>query len=151
MWSKSSRGPSSSLLGQGGSWVPAHRAHLAPRCVFLPDQGAFFVNYVIASAFIGNGMELLRLPGLVLYTFRMIMAKTAADRRNVKQVPPPTLPSVHSRPRAQDLLSPTVPGTAQSHPTAPGTAKNFSNLGPRPALPGTLFSLGTGQGHPSWG
>nr|XP_020027093.1 CSC1-like protein 1 isoform X1 [Castor canadensis] len=54
-------------------------------CVFLPDQGAFFVNYVIASAFIGNGMELLRLPGLVLYTFRMIMAKTAADRRNVKQ------------------------------------------------------------------
>ncbi|ELK10646.1 Transmembrane protein 63A [Pteropus alecto] len=55
------------------------------RCVFLPDQGAFFVNYVIASAFIGNGMELLRLPGLILYTFRMIMAKTAADRRNVKQ------------------------------------------------------------------
>ncbi|XP_075386992.1 mechanosensitive cation channel TMEM63A [Tenrec ecaudatus] len=54
-------------------------------CVFLPDQGAFFVNYVIASAFIGNGMELLRLPGLILYTFRMIMAKTAADRRNVKQ------------------------------------------------------------------
>ncbi|KAM6217437.1 CSC1-like protein 1 [Rhynchocyon petersi] len=54
-------------------------------CVFLPDQGAFFVNYIIASAFIGNGMELLRLPGLILYTFRMIMAKTAADRRNVKQ------------------------------------------------------------------
>jgi hypothetical protein len=44
------------------------------------------VNYVIASAFIGSGMELLRLPGLILYTFRMIMAKTAADRRNVKQV-----------------------------------------------------------------
>lgn len=61
-----------------------------PRCVFLPDQGAFFVNYIIASAFIGNGMELLRLPGLILYTFRMIMAKTAADRRNVKQVPPLT-------------------------------------------------------------
>ncbi|XP_012586320.1 PREDICTED: CSC1-like protein 1 [Condylura cristata] len=54
-------------------------------CVFLPDQGAFFVNYVIASAFIGNGMELLRLPGLILYTFRMVVAKTAADRRNVKQ------------------------------------------------------------------
>ncbi|KAK2086158.1 CSC1-like protein 1 [Saguinus oedipus] len=60
-------------------------AILAEMCVFLPDQGAFFVNYVIASAFIGNGMELLRLPGLILYTFRMIMAKTAADRRNVKQ------------------------------------------------------------------
>uniref|UniRef100_A0A2K6ESA2 Transmembrane protein 63A n=1 Tax=Propithecus coquereli TaxID=379532 RepID=A0A2K6ESA2_PROCO len=58
-------------------------------CVFLPDQGAFFVNYVIASAFIGNGMELLRLPGLILYTFRMIMAKTAADRRNIKQAEEP--------------------------------------------------------------
>nr|XP_058165339.1 CSC1-like protein 1 isoform X2 [Dasypus novemcinctus]XP_058165340.1 CSC1-like protein 1 isoform X2 [Dasypus novemcinctus]XP_058165341.1 CSC1-like protein 1 isoform X2 [Dasypus novemcinctus] len=54
-------------------------------CVFLPDQGAFFVNYVIASAFIGSGMELLRLPGLVLYTFRMVVASTAADRRNVQQ------------------------------------------------------------------
>uniref|UniRef100_A0A8C6QU04 Transmembrane protein 63a n=3 Tax=Nannospalax galili TaxID=1026970 RepID=A0A8C6QU04_NANGA len=60
-------------------------ASIRLECVFLPDQGAFFVNYVIASAFIGSGMELLRLPGLILYTFRMIMAKTAADRRNVKQ------------------------------------------------------------------
>uniref|UniRef100_A0A8B9SVJ1 Transmembrane protein 63A n=1 Tax=Anas platyrhynchos TaxID=8839 RepID=A0A8B9SVJ1_ANAPL len=54
-------------------------------CVFLPDQGAFFVNYVIASAFIGNGMELLRLPGLILYTIRMIMAKSTAERKNIKQ------------------------------------------------------------------
>lgn len=68
------------------SWVLSSHTRWFPRCVFLPDQGAFFVNYVIASAFIGNGMELLRLPGLILYTFRMVMAKTAADRRNVKQV-----------------------------------------------------------------
>ncbi|KAG9484554.1 hypothetical protein GDO78_010110, partial [Eleutherodactylus coqui] len=54
-------------------------------CVFLPDQGAFFVNYVIASAFVGSGMELLRLPGLILYTIRMVMAKSAAERRNIKQ------------------------------------------------------------------
>ncbi|XP_015712725.1 CSC1-like protein 1 isoform X2 [Coturnix japonica] len=54
-------------------------------CVFLPDQGAFFVNYVIASAFVGNGMELLRLPGLILYTIRMIMAKSSAERKNIKQ------------------------------------------------------------------
>ena len=67
-------------------WELSSHTRWLPRCVFLPDQGAFFVNYVIASAFIGNGMELLRLPGLILYTFRMVMAKTAADRRNVKQV-----------------------------------------------------------------
>ncbi|XP_051880411.1 CSC1-like protein 1 [Pristis pectinata] len=54
-------------------------------CVFLPDQGAFFVNYVIAAAFIGNSMELLRLPSLLLYTFRMLMAKSAAERKVVKQ------------------------------------------------------------------
>ncbi|KAB0397895.1 hypothetical protein E2I00_004524, partial [Balaenoptera physalus] len=35
-------------------------------CVFLPDNGAFFVNYVIASAFIGNAMDLLRIPGLLI-------------------------------------------------------------------------------------
>ncbi|XP_042831806.1 CSC1-like protein 1 isoform X3 [Panthera tigris] len=63
-------------------------ASIRLECVFLPDQGAFFVNYVIASAFIGNGMELLRLPGLVLYTCRMVVAKTAADRRNIKQSSP---------------------------------------------------------------
>lgn len=61
------------------------------RCVFLPDQGAFFVNYVIASAFVGNGMELLRLPGLILYTIRMIMAKSTAERKNIKQVSEPFL------------------------------------------------------------
>uniref|UniRef100_H3A4T1 Transmembrane protein 63A n=1 Tax=Latimeria chalumnae TaxID=7897 RepID=H3A4T1_LATCH len=55
-------------------------------CVFLPDQGAFFVNYVIASAFIGNGMELLRLPELLLYTVRMLTAKSSTERKQIKQV-----------------------------------------------------------------
>lgn len=54
-------------------------------CVFLPDQGAFFVNYVIAAALVGSGMELLRLPGLLLYTIRMALAHSAAERRYVKQ------------------------------------------------------------------
>lgn len=49
------------------------------------------MNYVIASAFIGNGMELLRLPGLILYTIRMVMAKSTAERKNIKQVLEPFL------------------------------------------------------------
>lgn len=56
------------------------------RCVFLPDQGAFFVNYVIAAALVGSGMELLRLPGLLLYTIRMALARSSAERKYVKQV-----------------------------------------------------------------
>lgn len=54
--------------------------------MFLPDQGAFFVNYVIAAALVGSGMELLRLPGLLLYTIRMALARSAAERKYVKQV-----------------------------------------------------------------
>ncbi|XP_048862806.1 CSC1-like protein 2 isoform X2 [Brienomyrus brachyistius] len=54
-------------------------------CVFLPDNGAFFVNYVIASAFIGNAMDLLRIPGLLMYMIRLCLASSAAERRNVKR------------------------------------------------------------------
>ncbi|XP_027896045.1 CSC1-like protein 1 isoform X1 [Xiphophorus couchianus] len=54
-------------------------------CVFLPDQGAFFVNYVIAAGLVGSGMELLRLPGLLLYTIRLILARSAAERKYVQQ------------------------------------------------------------------
>ncbi|XP_057179481.1 CSC1-like protein 1 isoform X1 [Triplophysa rosa] len=54
-------------------------------CVFLPDQGAFFVNYVIAAALVGSGMELLRLPGLLLYIVRLALAHSAAERNCVKQ------------------------------------------------------------------
>ncbi|KAK0141489.1 CSC1-like protein 1 [Merluccius polli] len=54
-------------------------------CIFLPDQGAFFVNYVIAAALLGSGMDLLRIPGLLLYTIRMMLARSAAERKYVKQ------------------------------------------------------------------
>lgn len=54
--------------------------------MFLPDQGAFFVNYVITAALVGSAMELLRLPGLLLYTIRMMLAGSAAERKYVKQV-----------------------------------------------------------------
>lgn len=56
------------------------------RCVFLPNQGAFFVNYVIAAALVGSGMELLRLPALLLYSIRIAIARSAAERKYVKQV-----------------------------------------------------------------
>ncbi|KAJ8356899.1 hypothetical protein SKAU_G00196930 [Synaphobranchus kaupii] len=61
------------------------QAKLRFECVFLPDQGAFFVNYVIAAALVGSGMELLRLPGLLLYTVRMALAHSAAERKYITQ------------------------------------------------------------------
>ncbi|XP_058241673.1 CSC1-like protein 2 isoform X3 [Hemibagrus wyckioides] len=54
-------------------------------CVFLPDNGAFFVNYVIASSFIGNALDLLRIPGLLMYMIRLCLARSTAERRNVKK------------------------------------------------------------------
>ncbi len=44
------------------------------------------MNYVIASAFIGNAMELLRIPYFLLYMIRLCLARSAAERRNVKKV-----------------------------------------------------------------
>lgn len=70
----------------------------ARRCVFLPDNGAFFVNYVIASAFIGNAMDLLRIPGLLMYMIRLCLARSAAERRNVKRVRPPGCSGPHCAP-----------------------------------------------------
>ncbi|KAM9853522.1 CSC1-like protein 2 [Aulostomus maculatus] len=56
------------------------------RCLFLPDSGAFFVNYVISSGFIGNAMSLLRIPGLLMYMIRICLARSAVERVNVKMV-----------------------------------------------------------------
>ena len=44
------------------------------------------MNYVITAGLVGSGMELLRLPGLLLYTIRMALARSAAERKYVKQV-----------------------------------------------------------------
>ncbi|KAJ7990709.1 hypothetical protein DPEC_G00289730 [Dallia pectoralis] len=55
------------------------------RCVFLPDNGAFFVNYVITSSLIGTAMELLRIPALMVYALRLCFAKSEAERIHVKR------------------------------------------------------------------
>ena len=36
-------------------------------CIFLPDSGAFFVNYVITAALVGSGLELIRFPDMFWY------------------------------------------------------------------------------------
>lgn len=54
--------------------------------MFLPDNGAFFVNYVITSSLIGTSMELLRIPALSVYMLRLCFAKSQADRIHIKRV-----------------------------------------------------------------
>ena len=57
-----------------------------PRCVFLPDNGAFFVNYVITAAFLGTGMDLLRLGSLFLYSTRLFFSRSEPERVHIRQV-----------------------------------------------------------------
>ena len=56
------------------------------RCVFLPDNGAFFVNYVITASLLGTAMELLRVPALVVYALRLCLAKSQAERIHIRRV-----------------------------------------------------------------
>ncbi|XP_066255227.1 calcium permeable stress-gated cation channel 1 [Euwallacea similis] len=55
------------------------------RCVFLADKGAFFVNYVITSAFIGTALELLRFPELAMYALRLSRMKSEAEKVSVRK------------------------------------------------------------------
>lgn len=54
-------------------------------CVFLPDKGALFVNYVITAAFIGTALELIRFPELFLYVWYMLQSKSKAEKNYVKK------------------------------------------------------------------
>lgn len=44
-------------------------------CIFLPDNGAFFVNYIITSALVGTALELMRFSELFMYAMRMLFAR----------------------------------------------------------------------------
>lgn len=55
------------------------------QCIFLPDKGAFFVNYVITAAFIGTALELLRFADLTLYIWRLCTAQSRAETPHIRK------------------------------------------------------------------
>lgn len=54
-------------------------------CIFLPDKGAFFVNYIITAAFIGTALELLRFPELMVYMYQLCVAKSRAETSHIRK------------------------------------------------------------------
>merc|ERR1719154_125967 len=54
-------------------------------CIFLPDSGAFFVNYVITAAFIGSGLELIRFPELFWYALQVCISRSEAESRAIQR------------------------------------------------------------------
>ncbi|KAG8514351.1 Calcium permeable stress-gated cation channel 1 [Galemys pyrenaicus] len=61
------------------------QASIRFQCVFLPDNGAFFVNYVITAALLGTGMELLRPGALLLYCTRLFFSKSEPERVHIRK------------------------------------------------------------------
>ena len=54
--------------------------------MFLPNNGAFFVNYLVTSALIGTALELCRFPELVSYAGNMACARNEGEKRLIRKV-----------------------------------------------------------------
>ena len=54
-------------------------------CIFLPDSGAFFVNYVITSALLGSALELIRFPELFWYLVQICISRSKADTPAIRK------------------------------------------------------------------
>ena len=59
--------------------------HYRWECIFLPDSGAFFVNYVITAAMVGSGLELIRFPELAWYLLMVCLSKSEADTMAIRR------------------------------------------------------------------
>lgn len=55
------------------------------KCIFLSGNGAFFINYIITSAFIGCALELLRFTELFMYAFKLCLTRSTAEKVAVRK------------------------------------------------------------------
>ncbi|CAG2057542.1 unnamed protein product, partial [Timema podura] len=65
--------------------INGHNETYRWECLFLPDKGAFFVNYATTSAFIGTGLELIRFPELFMYAIHLCLARSKAETASVRK------------------------------------------------------------------
>lgn len=66
------------------SIIPSGNSTLHWNCIFLPDNGAFFVNYVITSALVGTALEFMRFSELFMYAMRLSFARSTAELPSVR-------------------------------------------------------------------
>lgn len=55
-------------------------------CAFLPNNGAFFIGYIITAALIGTSLEWIRIASFVQYAYLRIRAKSSAQRAYADKV-----------------------------------------------------------------
>ncbi|CAD7078005.1 unnamed protein product [Hermetia illucens] len=66
-------------------WTVQGKDQYRWECIFLPDKGAFFVNYVITAAFIGTALELIRFPELIVYVWMLCTARSRAEIQYIRK------------------------------------------------------------------
>lgn len=76
----------SSTPSSSSPFIPIGPQSFQWECVFMPDNGAFFVNYVITAAFIGTSLELVRFSELFNYACRLMCVKSQAEKAGVRKV-----------------------------------------------------------------
>ena len=54
-------------------------------CIFEPDQGAFFVNYMVTASLVGCGMELLRITEIIRYIMRLCWSRSKAEASHIRR------------------------------------------------------------------
>ena len=77
-------------------------------CIFLPENGAFFVNYIVTSAFIGTALELIRFPELFLYAITMIWTRSEAEKITARKVSKMRHALTKSRPSSKTICENTA-------------------------------------------
>ncbi|CAH8502694.1 unnamed protein product [Schistosoma margrebowiei] len=75
----------SSTPSSSSPFIPIGPQSFQWECVFMPDNGAFFVNYVITAAFIGTSLELVRFSELFNYACRLMCVKSQAEKAGVRK------------------------------------------------------------------
>lgn len=66
-------------------WTVYHNETFRWDCIFLPDKGAFFVNYIITASMIGTSLELLRFPELIVYIWFLCTSKSVAETPYIRR------------------------------------------------------------------
>lgn len=61
------------------------RKSIKTDCLFPVDNGAYYINYVVSSAFISTGFELIKPGDIVVYSFLLLTSRSVADYEGGRQ------------------------------------------------------------------
>ncbi|GFX84331.1 calcium permeable stress-gated cation channel 1 [Trichonephila clavipes] len=66
-------------------FVAEYEKRLDWSCIFFPENGAFFVDYIITTTFMGTTFQLLRLPDIICCIFLLLLARSEIERLSIRR------------------------------------------------------------------